>query len=328
MNKTADRRGPIIANSPNPPKANSRPDGASASFADLSCLEEAIVQAVAYSDIFDYPLTAAEIHRYLMETPATLAEVNDILSNGRLVPHFLAVRNGLFTLPGRDHTVETRRQRTAQSRAVWKRAFRFGRIIASLPFVHMVAVTGELAMDNVGPYSDIDYFIVTEPGRLWLTRLMVIAVVRCAGTRGPEICPNYLLSDLALELDDCNFYTAHEVAQMVPISGLETYRRLRDLNPWVEQHLPNAADPPRHAEAPVHWRRFRRLVEALLRTRLGARLERWEMERKIRKLTDNDERLPETAYSPDRCKGHVDGHGERILSVFQERWQAVKVAMQ
>jgi len=283
---------------------------------------------VAYSDIFDYPLTAAEIHRYLMEAPTTFDEVNRILTGGRLVPRFLSSSEGFYSIPGREEIVETRRQRSEQSREVWKRAFRFGRIIASLPFVRMVAVTGELAMDNVGPYSDIDYFIVTEPGRLWLTRLMVVAVVRCAGTRGPEICPNFLLSDQALELDDRNFYTAHEVAQMVPISGLETYRRLRGLNPWVEQYLPNAGGPPRHVEAPIHLRPLRGLAESLLRTPPGARLERWEMERKVRKLTDSYGPLPETVYSPDRCKGHVDGHGVRILSVFNERWKAVKVAMQ
>lgn len=323
-----DRPGPAAVEPSGEPQIAGESVDALGSLADLDSLEVAIVQAVAYSDIFDYPLTAIEIHRYLMEAPATLDEISRILTGGRLVPRFLSSCEGFFSIPGREEIVETRRQRSEQSREVWKRAFRFGRIIASLPFVRMVAVTGELAMDNVGPHSDIDYFIVTEPGRLWLTRLMVIAVVRCAGTRGPEICPNYLLSSEALELDDRNMYTAHEVAQMVPIAGLEMYRRLRDLNPWVLDYLPNAAGPPRHIEAPAHWRGLRRLAERLLRTGIGARLERWEMDRKIRKLAGGDARLPETAYSPDRCKGHVDGHGERILSLFRKRWQAVKVAMQ
>lgn len=294
----------------------------------LSDLEEAVVQAVAYSDIFDYPLTAREIHRYLMNLAVAYDEVDDHLSSGRLVPGYLSSRKGFFTLPGRESIVETRLQRAGQAREDWGHAYRYGRIIASLPFVRMVAVTGELAMDNVGPASDIDYFVITEPGRLWLSRLMIVAVVRYAALRGLEICPNYLLSEHALEFDDRNCYTAHEVAQMVPISGLETYRRLRDLNPWVEEHLPNAAGPPRYLETPVYWRPFRRLVETLLRTPIGARLEHWEMDRKIRKLAGDNPELPETAYSPDRCKGHVDGHGERILSLFHERWQAVKVSMQ
>lgn len=292
---------------------------------ELTRLEVAILQAVAYSDIFDYPLKPAEIHRYLMDVPASREDVRAALANGRLVPRYLTTRDGYYALAGREEIIDIRRQRALRSRAVWARAFRFGRIIASLPFVRMVAVTGELAMDNVGARSDIDYFIVTEPGRLWLARLLTVAVARFAGS--PEICPNYLLTDRALELDDRNAYTAHEVAQMVPIAGLETYYRLRELNGWVLDYLPNAASPPRHIEAPAYLPRLRRLIELPLRTSLGAKLERWEMERKIRKLSGGNGRLPETAYSADRCKGHIDGHGERILAVFDERWQSVKVKL-
>jgi hypothetical protein len=285
-----------------------------------------VVRAVAYSDVFDYSLTAGEVHRYLMDVPATRAEVGAVLSNGRLVPCFLSSLDEHYTLPGREAIVEKRRERGEQARQAWVRAFRYGRIIAGLPFVRMVAVTGELAMDNVGPWSDIDYFIVTEPGRLWLSRLMVVAVVRFAALRGSEICPNYLLSERSLVLDDRNLYTAHEVAQMVPISGLAIYHRLRDLNPWVQLHLPNAGGPPRAVEVPLRGQRLRKLAEAALRTRLGAVLERWEMTRKLRKLTGGEQTHFESAYSPDWCKGHVDGHGERILALVSQRWQEVRAA--
>ena len=305
-------------------KAARRP----ASRTRLTKLEEAVVQAVAYSDIFDYPLTVREIHRYLMELPVSRDEVDRVLSNGGLTPDHLTSIDGFFALPGRETIVETRMRRAVQARRDWARAYRYGRIIASLPFVHMVAVTGELAMDNVGPASDIDYFIVTAPGRLWLARLMVIAVVRYGALRGLELCPNYLVSERALDFDDRNLYTAHEIAQMVPISGFETYERMRALNGWLCDFLPNAGGPPRQIEAPARWRPLRRLAERLLRGRVGARLERWEMERKIRKLAGGGRSPAETAYSPDRCKGHVDGHGERILALYYERWQAVKASMQ
>lgn len=309
------------------PEIASRAHVTPGSHTSLSRLEEAVVQAVAYSDIFDYPLTAREIHRYLMDMPASYDEINQVLSNGRLAT-YLTSSDGYYTLAGRAGIVETRRRRCALARSAWSDAFRYGRIIASLPFVRMVAVTGELAMDNVGPASDIDYFIVTDPGRLWLSRLMVIGVVRFAALRGLEICPNYLISERALELDDRNLYTAHEVAQMVPIAGLTTFRRFFDLNPWVQDYLPNATGPHRFADAPLHGRPFRKLTERALRTWAGARLERWEMVRKIRKFSGGDQDLPETAYSPDRCKGHVDGHGERILALFNERWQSVRALMQ
>jgi hypothetical protein len=179
-------------------------------------------------------------------------------------------------------------------------------------------------MDNVGPQSDIDYFIVTEPERLWLCRLMVIAVVRYAAPRGDTVCPNYLLSERALELDDRNLYTAHEVAQMVPIYGSATYQHLRESNCWVSDYLPNAGAAPREADASPRGRAARLLAESTLRTGAGARLERWEMDRKIRKLTRDDNNCPEVSFSTDWCKGHVDGHGERILAMFDERRREVE----
>ncbi|MBA2451582.1 MAG: hypothetical protein H0V47_00305 [Chloroflexia bacterium] len=287
-------------------------------------LQQAVLQAVAYSDIFDYPLTATEIHRYLMNLPVSRNEIDDILHGGGLLPGYLSSCGDYFTLVGRETIVDTRRQREAEAHRRWPRALHYGQIIASLPFVRMVAVTGELAMDNMSPKSDIDYFIITEPGRLWLTRLLVIAVVRYAAPRGDVICPNFLLSEHALTLDDRNLYTAHEVAQMVPIAGREVYQRLRASNCWVDEFLPNASQSPRSVFVAQRAGLLRRLIESTLRTQAGARLERWEMERKIRKLTRGGLSHPEASFCPDWCKGHVDGHGERILTRFRERWDAVE----
>lgn len=291
-------------------------------------LEQAIVQAVTYSDIFDYPLTAEEIHRYLMGIAIDRDTFNATLQQSPLVRQHLSQRDGYYTLSGRESIVAIRREREQAAARVWPRALSYGRIIASLPFVRMVAITGELAMDNIGPHSDIDYFIVTEPGRLWICRLMTIAVVRYAAPRGDIVCPNYLLSERALELHDRNLYTAHEVAQMVPIYGLETYQRLREANAWVSEFLPNAGSSPRDAEALPHGNAARRLAESTLRTSAGARLESWEMNRKVRKLTRDGVPHPEVSFSPDWCKGHVDGHGERILDLFADRWSAVEGRMQ
>ena len=287
-------------------------------------LERAIVRTVAYADIFDYPLTAAELQRYLIGVTSSLVEVEQALGAGQLVPEQLTEQDGFFALPSRAAPAATRGARTARAEQLWPRARHYGRIIASLPFVRMVAITGELAMDNVQPDSDIDYFIVTTPGRLWLCRLFVVAVVRAAAPRGVVLCPNYLLSERALAFEERNLYSAHEVAQMVPLTGFTTYQRLRAANGWVAEFLPNADGPPRSHGAPPRFRLARHMTERALGGRLGDWLEGWEMRRKVRKLgrVAGDNR--EAAYSADWCKGHVNGHEQRILTTYTERWRAAE----
>jgi hypothetical protein len=178
---------------------------------DTSVLQRAILSTVAYSDIFDYPLTSVEVHRYLFGIEAGYPEVESVLQNGALVPQRLVEREGYFALAGREHIVDIRRQREERARDLWRRASRYGNLIARIPFVRMVAVTGELAVNNVRDTSDVDYFIVTEPGRLWLVRAMVIAIVKAAGRTGITICPNYLITENALEVSQQNLYTAREM---------------------------------------------------------------------------------------------------------------------
>lgn len=292
----------------------------------LQAIEEAIFHTVAYVDVFDYPLTANEVHQYLVGVAAPAGTIHALLENGRLVPHRLSRHQGYFTLPGRETIIETRQQRQQIAARLWPQAIRYGQMIAALPFVRMVAVTGSLAVDNALADADIDYLVVTEPGRLWLSRAMTILVVRQANRHGVTLCPNYFLSEKALTFDSHNLYTAHELIQMVPVSGLEVYHKIRQLNRWTEKFLPNAHSErqPMPPATLVGWQRIScNLLRRALHGPAGAWLEQWEMKRKIAKFTRQtiNKQAIETAFSPDWCKGHFDGHGYRILHAYEERVQ-------
>ncbi len=284
----------------------------------LSQLEEAILQTVSYGDIFAYPVTLLEIHRYLEGIKATEQEVADALANGRLLPHYLAQKDGFYTLAGHQEIVAVREQRRTISKTLWPAAVRYGRFIARLPFVRMVTITGSLAMNNVTEEADIDYLIVTENGRLWLTRAFIITIVRLAARQGLILCPNYILTRRALQFSDENLYTARELAQMIPLSGINIYWQMRQSNTWADKRLPNATTYPK-TNVPISqpsW--FQKLLELPFRTPLGNWLESWEMNRKVNKfqqqLNNN-----ETSFCPDWCKGHFDGHQENTLFAYESR---------
>jgi hypothetical protein len=294
--------------------------------AEDDTVERAILHALAYADIFDFPLTAREIHHYLIRVAAPMEAVAALLDNGRLVPERVTYHGGYFALQGRESLVEVRLHRAATANRLWPHARRYARLIASLPFVRMAALTGALAVDNVEPGADLDYLVITVPGRLWLCRALVVLLVRWAARRGHTICPNYFLSQNAMVFQDRNLYTAHELVQMVPLAGLPLYWRLREINSWVHRFLPNAQQPLRniHSSAPKS-RLVCTAAETVLRSPPGGWLERWEMTRKVAKFSMQDGPLDEVAFCEDWCKGHFDAHGGRTLDAFAQRLQALEL---
>ena len=306
----------------------------------LSPLELSIVRAISYADVFDYPLTVEEIHRSLVGQVSTREQVQALLDGSRLVPSYLDTRNAFYFLSGREQILEERQRRASASSHLWLQAEEYGRQIARIPFVRMVAVSGALAVDNARPGDDIDFFIVTEANRLWLCRALVIMLVKRAARGGDLICPNYFLSTNALTLPERDLYTAHEMVQMAPISGFDVYREILSQNAWVFQLLPNAK-PRQETKKGLSGieKRRKRILESLLRLPPASLVEWWEMKRKISKLSgqkslpyipgqfntppevdDSKERtrVPvELSFSADRCKGHFNLHGLRTLSRYQ-----------
>jgi glycosyltransferase involved in cell wall biosynthesis len=289
-------------------------------------IERAIMHTLAYSDLFDFPLTAGEVHRYLIGVRATAEEVNEVLASGRLVPGRLTRIGDLFLLPGREGLAEVRRARAAVTQRLMPRAVRYGRMIAGLPFVRMVAITGSLAARNADSDSDVDYLVVTAPERLWLCRAMVILLVRLARRRNIVLCPNYLLSESALELGQEDLYTAWELAQMVPVAGIDVYRRLRRRNAWTNRFLPNARDLEAAGRTGADDRvvsrgRMVRLTERCLRGPAGGWLERWERTRKVRRLSRaaaalgvaGEPSARDADFAAEWCKGHFGGHREAVM---------------
>lgn len=279
-------------------------------------LDQAILATVAYADIFDFPLDRLEIHRDLIgiatTADATCTALDSLVARGQLLEDA-----GILTLPGRAAILAVRRERRARAVALWPVARRYGLSIARLPFVRLVAVSGSLAADNPDPRADLDYLIVTTPGRLWLVRAMTILIVRAARLRGIQVCPNYLLTTRALVLARHELYTAHELLQIVPIAGDATYRRMLADNGWAADWLPNRFRQASAAPAlPATATALGRVGEATLGGALGDRLEAWEGRRKQRRFGSGDH---SARFTDDVCEGHYGRARQRVLVEFARR---------
>jgi hypothetical protein len=157
---------------------------------------------------------------------------------------------------------------------------------------------------------------------------MVILLVRLAARQGDIICPNYFISEDNLVLSDRSLFTAHEVVQMIPIAGLTLFQKLLELNPWTQDYLPNAK--PQYAglhRYRIYQHTIKPLLEALLNEPVISKVESWEMNRKIRRFSEQSVNHPEACFRPDICKGHLDDHGFYTQRAFHERMRVFEEAI-
>jgi len=284
-------------------------------------LRQAILATLIYADLFDHALTRDELHRYLIGQAVSAAPLVAMLDSDAELRFHIAQTEGRFHLSRRPHLADIRRERTAASAELWPVARRYGGLIARLPFVRLVGVTGALAMNNARPDDDIDLFILAQPGRLWLCRLLVLGVVKLAARRGYVLCPNFLLSTDHLWLSERNLFTAHEVVQMVPLERNRWYGAFIEANGWVADFLPNAFAGRTADARPRSTKRLAaRLVAGLFSAQVFDPIERWEMRRKVRRLSRRLEHEGGTvAFSEKECRGHFAAHDVRILAAYRRR---------
>jgi hypothetical protein len=290
---------------------------------DQGALERAILHTILYADLFDYPLTSAEVAHYLIGLSCLAEEVCTCLSRSDWLAERVTEVDGYFVVRGREALVAQRLERAVASDRLWRRARRFVRVLRALPFVRMIGITGALAMRNSAAGDDIDVFIVTAPDRVWLTRAFAIGLVYMGKLCGDTLCPNYLISERVFALERHTLFVAHEFAQMSPVYGFAVYDQMLTANGWVHSFLPNASHPfwcePEESQGMIS-RGIKRALEKCLSGRLGMILENWEMCRKIRKFQNRLGRPDGDAIlDRDHVKGHFEDYGGPVMRLYTER---------
>jgi hypothetical protein len=199
--------------------------------------------SILYHDIFDFPLTPGELIKWEVASEIYKREK-------KLAIEF---RKGFYSLSKRSG-VRLRRLLRSRASSVKKGiAQKASGLLRFIPSLKMVAITGALAMDNADEDADIDLLIITAEKTLWLTRLVTfflltikrIPVRRFGDIRQKDkLCLNMWLDEtnLAWPKKDRNIYTAHEIAQIMPLVNKDLYyERFLYQNRWIKRYWPNAA---------------------------------------------------------------------------------------
>ena len=205
-------------------------------------MKKAIIGVIAFFDLFDYPLTVYEIRERLGRQMA-LAELADFLDRLVVPPAaVLAEKNGFYFLSGREDIVTVRQKRHNYGARKIKIARRFTRIFSFLPFVRLVALANSIGQYNLRDGSDIDFFIVSSPRRVWLTRLYCTGLAKLlnrrprVGSKRDTICLSFYaaadhlcLDDLRLEGND-PYFDYWRRSLLVLYNRNDTYKKFLQAN--------------------------------------------------------------------------------------------------
>lgn len=207
-------------------------------------LNEDEAASIIYHDLFDYPLSSAELIKWVA------GERVDIPMEDT---NLFVYKKGLFYLAGREGLLLKRAMRKRASKRKFDIAKRAANLLSRVPTIKAVALTGALAMGNATDESDIDLMIITKKDTLWITRIISLIALRFFGfdvrrygerDEKDKLCLNIWLDETNLSWDKKrrNIYTAHEIAQAKPlVSKQVTFDRFLDKNSWIKEYWPNAA---------------------------------------------------------------------------------------
>lgn len=260
-------------------------------------LRKAIFRTVAFFDMFNYPLTAFEIWKYL-GVKCELGEVVEFLNQlhssslpacaDRLCKERgqnedsdtpqplsrgeLQQKNGFYFLKGREEIIETRMRRYNYTDEKFKRALWVSRIFKYIPWIKGIAIGNIIGAHNLKKEGDIDFFIITQKNRIWITRFYCVLIAKLLGLRPKpgkikdKICLSFFISEdnLNLErlmLNSCyseqseesrdpsakpqddkgkDVYFIHWLAGLIPIyNEKEIFEKFFQANNWIKEYLPN-----------------------------------------------------------------------------------------
>ncbi len=207
-------------------------------------LNNSLLKTFVYSDVFDSPLTIQSIHTYLYKYKIDQESLSEYILNCPFVTKI----GKYYVLASREKIVAQQRLKERETKKKMKIARHVARILAIIPSIQLIGVSGSVAAKNATRNADIDFFIITSKNSLWVTRFLVTGILIFMNKkRKPQvffspdsICTNMWMSDDALTLPKKSLFHGREVVQLkVLVNRNNTMQKFVDANAWVRHYFPN-----------------------------------------------------------------------------------------
>lgn len=176
-----------------------------------------ILKSLSYFDIFNHPLEKEELVNLCSEN-GTDDGVKQALD--KLVGEKTCFTEDNYYSLNQDITslIELRKRNQLEAKKYFKKLPFYVKLIRSFPFVRGVAISGSLSKNIMFDDGDIDYFIITSPGRLWISRTLMIFFKKVFLLNSRKyFCVNYFVDENNLKIVDENIFTAIEIIYLLPV---------------------------------------------------------------------------------------------------------------
>src|SRR5262245_626401 len=275
----------------------------------------AVLRSVVYASLFDYPLEPAQLESSLIGVGAPASAIERWWRESDLLQAAIEYRDGFFFPAGRFDLVRTRSRREALSRELLERDRRILSLVANMPFVRMVALSGSLAHLNAEGSADLDLFVITAPHRVWSVTVATLVLAKLLGWRR-RLCMNYVVSEQALAIEPPDLFSANQIIHLRPISGNSVFERFVASNAFVRNIYPNFELTSSKPSSPQALKPFFERVLSLGIAPLAERVARhsygWHLRRQAASWTSSDQ----VKLDPECLKLHTSSHRASTLARF------------
>ncbi len=292
----------------------------------LAPLAESILRTILYYDIFNYPLKADEVYRFLptkhLPKSTIEFELKELSAKG-----YIFQFGDLFSVQNKNELAQRRIAGNDEATKLLEVAKRKGKFISSFPFVRGVLASGSLSKGYMDENSDLDFFIITKPGRLWIARMILVLYKRVFLFNSHKyFCVNYFVDTDHLEIEEKNLFTATELATVIPLCSPDLYIKLLRNNAWLPQFFPNFTQRPVDTVQSTSNGSIKKLLEGIIDIAGGNRWENYFMKLSLKRW----EHIYREHYKKDdfqvafkskkhASKNHPRHFQKKVIELYQEK---------
>lgn len=296
-------------------------------------LEDNVLRVLLYFDIFNHPLKPDEIFSFLPKNSLTKSDLLNHLENvSNEGDKKFICNNNYYCINNRINYHQIRKFKEEYSKKHWKIARFVTHIIKRFPYVRAVFVTGSLSKNSSNEKSDLDFMLVTEKNRLWLTRTMLMLFKKIfLFNKYKYFCINYLITDDSLEIEDKNIYTAVEIVTSKATFNSELLNKFLLMNEWwIRDLMPNykvTESDMHYSGYPVNNKIsiFQKLTEFVIPDFISDKLDKYLMkrtgyywEKKYSNISPED-RNQMFRTTPRVSKVHPQNLQDKILDMYNQK---------